>query len=145
MAKQITLKPFVDKIYEATAKELEERFDKMAYYATKTALTGGGRGDGVDTGAYVNSFSILKAGSGGGRSRTSNNKPTNQNPEVEKQKGYEQLQSDIQNLNIEQMIKSGNVKVVIRNRSPHAQDVENGTSWKSDGYGVFAKIKKEFG
>ena len=144
MAKQITLQPFVDKIYEATAKELEERFDDMAYYATHTALTGGGRGDGVDTGAYVTSFSMLKAGSGGGRSRTSNNKPTNQNPEVKKQEGYNQLQSDIQNLNIKQMLEDGNVRVVIRNRAPHAKDVENGTSWNSPGYGVFAKLGARF-
>ena len=153
MAKQITLQTVKDRIYQASAEGVEKRLEDIAYYATHGALTGGGRGDGVDTGAYVTSFSIVRAGQGGGRSRTSNNKPTGQDPAQKKQEGYQQLLGDIQGLNLKQMLEDERTKVILRNRSPHAKDVEDGwgkdveDGWgvASPGYAVFAKVKRKFG
>src|SRR6056297_2354580 len=104
MAKQVTLQATKDRITQVASERVEERLDDIAYFATHRALTGGGRGDGVDTGAYVTSFSLVRAGAGGGRSRTSKNKPRNQNPSQKKEEGYSQLRSDIQALNLEQML-----------------------------------------
>lgn len=145
MAKQITLQAVKDRIYQASAEGVEQRLEDIAYYATHGALTGGGRGDGVDTGAYVTSFSIVKAGQGGGRSRTSNNKPTDQDPAQKKQEGYQQLLGDIQGLNLKQMLEDERTKVTLRNRAPHANSVENGENWSTPGYAVFAKVKRKFG
>jgi len=142
--RQITLQVTKDRISEITSQRVEERLDDIAYYATHTALTGGGRGDGVDTGAYVISFSMGPAGFGGGRSRTSKGKPRNQSPSQKKQEGYDQLKSDIAGMNLKQMIEDGNARVTLRNRAPHAEDVEYGDSWKSPGYGVFGKIRSKF-
>ena len=144
-SKQITLQATKDKIHQVASEQLEDRLEDISYYATHTALTGGGKGDGVDTGAYVTSFSLLPAGSSGGRSRTSNNKPTDQDPAAKKQEGYSQLLSDIQALDLKGMLESGNAKVTLRNRAPHASDVEDGSSWNSPGYGVFAKVRRRFG
>ncbi len=145
MAKQVTLQATKDRITQVASERVEERLDDIAYYATHTALTGGGRGDGVDTGAYVTSFSIVPAGSGGGRSRTSKNKPRNQNPSQKKEEGYNQLRSDIQTLNLEQMLETGNARITLRNRAPHAMDVEYGDNWSTQGYAVFAKVRRKFG
>ncbi len=144
MSKQITLQAVKDRIYQTSAEAVEERLEEISYYATHTALTGGGKGEGVDTGAYVTSFSIVRAGQGGGRSRTSNNKPTNQDPSQKKQEGYQQLLGDIQGLNLKQMLEDDRTKITLRNRAPHAQEVENGTNWSTPGYAVFAKVRRRF-
>jgi len=143
-SKQITLQATRDRIAQVTAERVEERLDDIAYYATHTALTGGGRGDGVDTGAYVTSFSMGRAGFGGGRGRTSKGKPRNQSPSQKKQEGYDQLKSDIAGMNLKQMIEDGNARITLRNRAPHAQDVEYGENWNSAGYAVFAKVRSKF-
>lgn len=145
MSKQITLQGVKDRIYQASAEAVEDRLEDISYYATHTALTGGGKGEGVDTGAYVTSFSIVRAGQGGGRSRTSNNKPTGQDPAQKKQEGYQQLLGDIQGLNLKQMLEDERTKITLRNRAPHAQEVENGANWGTPGYAVFAKVRRRFG
>ena len=107
----------------------------------------------VDTGAYVESFSILPAGSGGGRmksSETSARKSRSvKNNTASRQdfvtKATENLMADIQALNISDMVEQGNVKFTLRNKSPHALDVENGESWSVSGYHVFARIRSKFG
>ena len=142
---QATMNAVKDRIETVVAEGLEERLADISYYATHTALSGGGRGTGVDTGAYVTSFSIGRAGFGGGRMKTSDNKPTNQNPEAMKQEGYNLLLSDIQGMNIKQMVESGDMRFTLRNRSPHAREVEDGKNWSSSGYDVFAKIRSKFG
>lgn len=144
MAKQITLNPLKQQILKVSAAGTREKLDDMSYYATHTALTGGGKGSGVDTGAYVTSFSLVPAGTGGGRSRTSSGKPRNRPEEEMKALGYEQMQSDIARLDVEGMLESGKAKITIRNRAPHARQVEDG--WpQHEGYAVFAKLKREFG
>lgn len=94
----------------------------------------------VDTGAYVTSFSIVDAGKGGGRSRTSNNKPTGQPPELMRQTAMGQLLSDISKLDFD-----NSLKFILRNRSPHSRAVEDGgPNWRRSGYGVFRRIRNLF-
>ena len=137
MSVQATMSRLKGRLNDLAEEKIEERLADLADYATRISP--------VDTGAYVTSFSIKRAGSGGGRSRTSENKPRNQNPETKRAEAYGQLVSDIQALNISDMIENGNVKITLRNRSPHARDVEDGSNWRSSGYHVFSRIRRKFG
>ena len=141
---QATMKAFKDKIEFRVAEELEDRLEHVANYAVTVSP--------VDTGAYVESFSIGVAGFGGGRSRKSEARSVGvkkggggANPETFRQTSLQQLYADIQGMDIEGMLKSGNVKFTLRNRAPHSVDVENGENWSKDGYHVFTKIRNRFG
>jgi hypothetical protein len=140
---QATFASIRDNINKATAKGVEEKFEDIASYVIYQAVPD----QSIDTGAYVTSFSIGPAGFGGGRMISSNNKPKGQNPSVMKDQGFAQLQYDIQNINFESLVESGNTRFTIRNRSPHAYAVENGgVNWTfTQPYGVFAKIRRKFG
>jgi hypothetical protein len=134
MAKQITLQGVVDKINGAAEVAVKERLEKIANHAVDISP--------VDTGAYVESFSMVKAGQGGGRSRTSKGKLRQQNPEAKKQVAKEQLASDIAKFNIAEDLATGQTKYTLRNRAPHARIVEDGEGWKKrGGYNVFAEIR----
>jgi len=137
MSVQATMSRLKGRLNDLAEEKIEERLEDLADYATRISP--------VDTGAYVTSFSIKRAGAGGGRSRSSENKPRNQNPEAKKQEAYGQLLTDIEALNISDMIENGNVRITLRNRSPHARDVEDGANWRSSGYHVFARIRRKFG
>lgn len=137
MSIQATFKRIKGRINDLAEEQIEDKLEDLADYAVRISP--------VDTGAYVNSFSIKRAGQGGGRSRTSDNKPRGQSPEAERQEAYNQLLSDIETLNISDMLEQGRVSFTLRNRSPHARDVEDGSNWQSDGYHVFARIRRKFG
>jgi hypothetical protein len=141
MSIQATMNAFKDKIENRVADEVEQKFDEVASYAVYVAVPD----QSIDTGAYVTSFSIGKAGFGGGRSRSSDNKPKNQNPQAMKDQAYSQLISDIDSIDFKAMLESDNTKFTIRNRAPHARDVEDGANWKRSGYHVFTKIRNQFG
>jgi len=138
---QATMNSFKNKIEDKVAEEVEQRFDEIASYAVYVAVPD----QSIDTGAYVTSFSIGPAGFGGGRSRSSKNKPKNQNPQAMKDQAYSQLVADIDRIDFEAMLESGNTRFTLRNRAPHVRDVENGANWKRSGYGVFTKIRDKFG
>jgi hypothetical protein len=137
MSVQATFDRLKGRLNDMVEEQIENRLEDIADYATRISP--------VDTGAYVTSFSIKRAGQGGGRSRTSENKPRNQNPEQKRQEAYGQLLGDIQALNVSDMLEQGNVKITLRNRSPHARDVEDGANWRSSGYHVFARVRNKFG
>lgn len=138
MAKQVTLNATKNAIKSMAAEKIEGVLKEVSQYAVSISP--------VDTGAYVTSFSIGKQGFGGGRARTSHNKPKNQNPEAKKQESLEQLYGDIASMRIKEDIGTTPVKVTLRNRSPHANIVEDGRNWKRrDGYYVFTKVKRRFG
>lgn len=137
MSIQRTFSRLKGRLNDLAEEKIEERLEDLADYTTRISP--------VDTGAYVTSFSIKRAGQGGGRSRSSENKPRNQNPEEKKQEAYSNLVGDIQGLNISEMLEQGNVKITLSNRSPHARDVEDGINWRSSGYHVFARIRNKFG
>ena len=137
---QATMQSVKDKIETVTAQAVEEKFEEIAEYTIYVAVPD----QSIDTGAYVTSFSIGPAGFGGGRSRSSDNKPRRQNPKAKKDEGFSQLMSDIQGIDFKTMVESGNTKFTLRNRAPHSRDVENGENWQKDGYHVFEKIRSEF-
>lgn len=138
MAKQVTFRAIKDRIETIAAEKVEQRLKDISEYAVSISPE--------DTGAYVTSFSIGRAGFGGGRSRTSHNKPRNQNPGAKRQEALGQLYSDIEGLAIKQDLEDGNAKFTLRNRAPHANAVEDGSNWKKkDGYYVFTKIRRKFG
>ena len=137
MSVQATFDRLKGRLNDMAEEQIENGLEDIADYATRISP--------VDTGAYVTSFSIKRAGQGGGRSRTSENKPRNQNPEQKRQEAYGQLLGDIQALNVSDMLEQGNVKITLRNRSPHARDVEDGANWRSSGYHVFARVRNKFG
>ena len=141
MSIQATMNAFKDKIENRVADEVEQKFDEIASYAVYVAVPD----QSIDTGAYVTSFSIGKAGFGGGRSRSSDNKPKNQNPQAMKDQAYSQLIGDIDRIDFKTMLESDNTKFTIRNRAPHARDVEDGANWRRSGYHVFTKIRDKFG
>jgi hypothetical protein len=137
MSIQKTFSNLKGRIHDLAEEKVEERLQDVADYATRISP--------VDTGAYVTSFSIKRAGQGGGRSRSSENKPRNQNPEEKRAEAYGQLVTDIEALNVSDMLEQGITRIVLRNRSPHARDVEDGANWRSSGYHVFQRIKRKFG
>ena len=73
----------------------------------------------VDTGAYVTSHSFQPTGGRGGRSRSSANKPRQQDPSAKKEEARGQLYSDIEGVEV-----SSSRAGIFRNRSPHAAKVE---------------------
>lgn len=138
MAKQVTLKATKERIEQVAANQIEDRLQEIAAYAVDISP--------VDTGAYVASFSMGRAGFGGGRSRTSHGKPRKQNPEAKKADAFAALQGDIQGMNVKQMLEQEDVRFTLRNRAPHANTVEDGSNWqRQDGYYVFTKIRNRFG
>ena len=141
MSIQATMNAFKDKIENRVADEVEQKFDEIASYAVYVAVPD----QSIDTGAYVTSFSIGPAGFGGGRSRSSDNKPKNQNPQAMKEQAYSQLIGDIDRIDFKTMLESGDPRFTLKNRAPHARDVEDGANWKRSGYHVFAKIRNQFG
>lgn len=139
---QATMDSLKERLEDTAGQAVEEKFKEIAQYSVYTAVPD----ESIDTGAYVTSFSIGRAGFGGGRSRSSENKPRNQNPAQKKDEAYGQLLSDINNIDFGEMLSTGNTKFTIRNRAPHAYAVENGgVNWRKSGYHVFAKIRNQFG
>ena len=141
MSIQATMEAFKNKIEDRVAAEVEQKFDEVASYAVYVAVPD----QSIDTGSYVTSFSIGPSGFGGGRSRSSKNKPKNQNPQAMKDQAYSQLIGDIDKIDFEAMLESGDARFTLRNRSPHARDVEDGANWRRSGYHVFQKIRNQFG
>jgi|TARA_R110000796_G_C14356909_1_gene412323 hypothetical protein len=98
----------------------------------------------VYSGAYVESFSILKPGSGGGRSRSSDArkmKSRTTDPDKHRMIALNQMYSDIDGL--ENIIGEG---FMLKNRSPHVRVVENGSSsQKVPKYNIFGAVRREFG
>lgn len=122
----------IDKLEEVVEEVLEAELISIANSAVAFSP--------VDTGAYVTSFSF-STGAGRPRGKSSNNRPKRQNPQAMKQEGLLNLVSDINKLDL-----LNTTSVTLRNGSPHATDVEDGTHWKrTAGYKVFAKIRNIYG
>jgi hypothetical protein len=122
----------IDKLEEVVEEVLEAELISIANSAVALSP--------VDTGAYVTSFSF-STGAGRPRGKSSDNRPKRQNPQAMKQEGLLNLVSDINKLDL-----LNTTSVTLRNGSPHATDVEDGTHWKrTAGYKVFAKIRNIYG
>lgn len=131
-----TFSSFTAKIENIAAEQVEDRLQYVANYALVVSP--------VDTGAYVESFSLGRAGFSGGRMKKSDARSKSVDPEATRQVARNNLYQDIQGLDIKQMLEAGNAKFTLRNRAPHARDVENGENWDKDGYHVFRKIRSKF-
>ena len=93
----------------------------------------------VYTGAYVTSFSF-STGAGRPRGKSSKNKPKG-NDRAMRQKGMDNLMEDISK--IPSLLDT--TSIVLRNNSPHANDVERGEGWpKTNGYFVFTQLKRKY-
>lgn len=87
----------------------------------------------VDTGAYITSHSI-RTTRGGGRSRSSHNKPKGQSPEAKAAEALDQLMGDIAALPADQQ------QVFLSNNAPHANIVEY-----VHGYAVYESVRNRAG
>lgn len=74
----------------------------------------------VDTGAYAESFSVVPAGSGSGRMKTSRGRPRNQDLGTYRGIALQNMTADIEGLQLQ-----ANRSVSFKNRAPHAGKVES--------------------
>lgn len=123
---------FNEKSWSKKIKNLEEKTrakveDELIQVAENLSMRAP-----VDTGAYAESFSVVPASSGGGRSRSSKGRPRNQSVEQYRNIALQQMTADIKSL---QLLE--NKSVSFRNRAPHAKWVENK-------YQIFGVTKDKF-
>ena len=138
MAKQTTLKVYssldnkIEQLEDLVDEKLRDRLEGIADYAISISP--------VDPGAYVESFSMVPAGQGGGRSKMSEARTAS----VKKGTASRQQFTDIARSNlysdIERFSLETSDKVTLRNRAPHARDVEDKHGWS-----VFTKVRNKFG
>jgi mRNA-degrading endonuclease RelE of RelBE toxin-antitoxin system len=116
MVTQVTISPRfqqkMDKLQELYGNKIEEKLVNLGRYAVEISP--------VDTGAFVESWSLRPIGSGGGRSRTSRNKPS-KDPVAAKEDAKRLIEGDAVTYR-EQIIDRGGA--VLTNRAPHAKEVE---------------------
>ena len=128
MSKQVTInQSFYKKMdeLENTAKErILSKGEEIVSYAAIISP--------VQTGAYVESFSVVPRGAGGGRSRSSNNKPIVADKDGKKLAEAERLKAEVRQ--IDPLESDG---FTLRNRAPHANDVERK-------HNVFLRVKDRF-
>ncbi len=98
------------------------------------ASNGVGKGGGVDTGAYITSFSFI-TGRGRPRGKSSRGKPRRQDPERMGAIGLDQLMSDIRKVDLK-----NTTSIVLNNGAPHADIVEY-----KHGLLVFSKLRNKYG
>jgi len=113
--------------------KLRAKLEAIGDYATNISP--------VYSGAYVESSSFVPAGSGAGRMRKSRPDDDRREQRWEIISGAQaELRADLNKIDL--MEVSG---VVLRNRSPHARDVEYGpTPRNPSGYAVFTRVKDKF-
>lgn len=112
---QVSMSTLIEQAKDEVEEEVKEEIINIAEVLVLASP--------VDTGAYVTSHSYVPKGSGGGRRRSSRNKPRRQNQQAKRAEAMRQLRKDINAVNT---LESGGG--VFRNRSPHAPRVEY-TGW----------------
>lgn len=132
MSKQVTInQSFFKKLArleEIVGDKTEEKLMSLGSYAVQISP--------VDTSAYVQSMSFRPIGSGGGRMRSSNNRTPL--PSAAKQDAKDQAKAELANdlkAYRNDILERGGA--VLKNRAPHANDVE-------DKYDVFRRTKGRF-
>jgi len=138
MSKQTTIKvnkSFDDKmllLQQTVEDRVKDELISIADYAVAISP--------VDTGAYVESFSMAPSGQGGGRSKRSEARTAS----VKRGTASRQQFTDIARSNLYTDVEKFNLetsdKMTLRNRAPHAQDVEDKHGWS-----VFTKVRNKFG
>jgi len=124
----------MDQLEDKLAEGIGKKLDNLASDATTVS----GRSTyPLDTGAYVNSFSLTKNSEGPKRSVSSENLSTGQ---MTQEQGYSNLKTDISVIAKKENLR--NIQQInLINAAPHAMDVERGENWQSPGYMVFAKLR----
>lgn len=130
-----------NKLKQSQEEAVKRKLTSIAFDATQWSKRGGnlassgvGRGGGVDTGAYITSFSF-NVGRGRPRGRSSRGRPRNQSPDQKAMQGYSLLLEDINRLDLK-----NTTSLTLRNGSPHATVVEY-----KHGLNVFGKLKVKYG
>ena len=138
MSKQTTIKinkSFDDKVLllgQKVEEGVKDELFSIADYAIAISP--------VDTGAYVESFSMLPAGQGGGRSKVSGARRSSvKNGTASRQQFTDIARSNLYS-DVEKFSLETSDKVTLRNRAPHARDVEDKHGWS-----VFTKVRNKFG
>ena len=115
MAKQITINQSfyrkMDQLENQVREKVWSKGEEIVSYAAAISP--------VQTGAFVESFSVVPRGSGGGRSRTSNNKPILADKAGKKQEEAARLRAEVRA--VDPLEEGG---FTLRNRAPHANAVE---------------------
>ena len=132
MSKQITLDSKIKQLEDLADEKVRDRLEHIANYAIFVSP--------VDTGAYVESFSMLPAGKGGGRSKKSEARAVSVKEGTASREQFAEearsnLYSDIKGFSLET-----SDRVTLRNRAPHAREVEDKLGWS-----VFTKVRNKFG
>lgn len=116
MVTQVTISPSfqkkMEKLHELYGDKIEEKLLNFGRYAVEISP--------VDTGAFVESWSLRPIGSSGGRSRTSDNRPP-KDYRAAKDEARALIEADAVAYK-DQIIERGGA--VLRNRAPHAKEVD---------------------
>ena len=113
----------LEKLEKMAEEQVRDKLEQVAW-----ALVSGSP---VDTGAYITSHSFADTGSSKRRSRSSENKPRNQEWGAKAGEAMQQLSDDIASADLSKG------QGVFRNAAPHSVDVENK-------YLVYQKAKDRF-
>lgn len=116
MVTQVTISPSfqakMKKLDELVGEKIEDKLTSLGLYAVEISP--------VDTGAFVESWSLRPIGSSSGRSRTSENKPS-KDIQSAKADARQNILSDASKFKTQIAEKGG---AVLTNRSPHAKEVD---------------------
>jgi len=116
MVTQVTISPSfqkkMSKLNELVGDSIEEKLVSLGNYAVEISP--------VQTGSFVESWSLTPIGVGGIRSKKSGNKPLKDN-ESAKSDGRANIAKDA-NTYKKQIVEKGGA--VLANKSPHAKDVD---------------------
>lgn len=130
MSKQVTINSSfykkMDQIHNSVKEKVWSKGEEIVSYAAAISP--------VKSGAYVESFSVVPRGAGGGRSRSSNNRPDEPDKEGKKMGEASRLRSEVRS--IDPLEENG---FTLRNRAPHANEVENTLK-----HSVFLRTKDRF-
>lgn len=113
----------LEKLEKMAEEQVKDKLEQVAWAIVS--------GSPVDTGAYITSHAFAETGSSKRRSRSSANKPTQQEWGAKAGEAMQQLRQDI----AEADLTKG--QGIFRNAAPHAADVEKK-------YDVYMKTKDRF-
>lgn len=122
----------VDDAEDQLERHAETVFNMVARDVIEWSKYGEQGKGGVDTGAYITSFSFT-VGQGRPRGKSSHGRPRKQSAERMGAIGLAQLQSDLANVDF-----LNTTSIILRNNSPHASYVENHSL-------VMSKVKVKYG
>lgn len=112
----------------------EETMDFLESIAQSAIQFAKGGYGGVDTGAYITSFSFI-TGRGRPRGKSSHGRPRGQSPDRMARIGLDQLLADLRKVDLKTT-----TSITLSNNAPHADIVE----YKHGKY-VFSKLRKMYG